>query len=108
MTVFGVVIAWVWFLGTFVAIFVMPRRVGLDRFAWAVAFAHPPSRRNGIPWAIVSYAKALAWPVVLGYWLAQGRPPSRLLFGEEAALHLYGDPSRAMPGFVTKWKQTIR
>jgi hypothetical protein len=103
---FGAVVVWVWLLGIVVAMFVMPRRVGLNRFAWAVAFAHPPSRRNGIPWAILSYLKALVWPIVLGYWLVQDRPPSRVLFGAEAAEILYGDPDRAMPGFVTKWTRT--
>jgi hypothetical protein len=65
---------------------------------------HPGSRRNGIPWAITAYCKVLVWPAVFAVWLANGRPPSRVLYGPAAAEQLYGDPDRALPGFVTKWK----
>jgi hypothetical protein len=93
-----------YYVGWFVTMFVLPRRVGLNRHAWPVAFMHPPSRRNGIPWAIVSVGKMSAWPIVLAFWLLNDQPPSRVLYGPAAAERLYGDPERALPGFLTKWK----
>lgn len=90
--------------GTWTTPFVLPRRVGLNRYAWLVAFMHPPSRRNGIPWAIVSIGKVFAWPIVLTRWLINDRPESRVLYGPAAAERLYGDIEAARPGFVTKWK----
>jgi hypothetical protein len=93
-----------YFVGIIVSMMVFAWRVGLNRFAWAVAFMHPGSRRNGIPWAIVSYFKAFVWPIVLVFWLVNDRPPSRVLYGPDAAEQLFGDPDRALPGFMTKWK----
>jgi hypothetical protein len=93
----------IYLVGFIIGAFVLPWRVGLNRLAWLGAFAHPGSRRNGIPWALKSYVKLCIWPIVFGMWLAQGRPPSPVLYGEDAAEALYGDPSRAMPGFMTKW-----
>ena len=107
MEVIAAILGITYFVGLIASLFVLPWRVGLNRFAWAVAFARPGSRRNGIPWAVVSYTKALIWPAVLGLWLAQERPPSRVLYGEAAAEAMYGDPSRALPGFMTKWKSTV-
>jgi hypothetical protein len=98
----GLLITYV--VGLFAGLFVLPWRVGLNRFAWGVAFMHPGSRRNGIPWAVTAYVKTLVWPAVFALWLANGRPPSRVLYGAEAAEQLYGDPDRALPGFMTKWK----
>jgi|SRR6266487_3795019 len=31
---------------------------------------------NNLPWFLATIAKSFLWPVVLLYWLAQGRPPS--------------------------------
>jgi hypothetical protein len=104
MAVIGGALGITWLIGMFVAVFVLPWRVGLNHYAWAGAFMQPGSRRNGIPWAIKAYFKLPVWPLVLAYWLAQGRPGSPVLFGPEAAEQLYDDPSRAMPGFMTKWR----
>lgn len=98
----------IYMLGVVVAVVVLPWRIGLNRFAWAVAFMHPGSRRNGIPWAIKAYLKTIIWPVVFGLWLAQDRPPSRVLYGPAAAEELYGDPGKALPGFMTKWRTADR
>ena len=63
---------------------------------------HPASRRNGIPWLVRSFAKALVWPLVLYNWNEAGRPPSPVLFGEAAAEKLGMDPASAQ-AFATKW-----
>lgn len=93
-----------YFVGYIATLFVMPWRAGVSSQAWLVAFMHPQSRRNGIPWAIVAYGKAVLWPLVFAIWLMNDRPPSSVLYGPEAAERLYGDPDRALPGFMTKWK----
>jgi hypothetical protein len=97
-----------YYVGAFASIFVYPRRAGLNRFAWLGAFMHPPSRRNGIPWAIKSFVKVMLWPLVFGWWLYEGKPPSPVLFGPEAAERLYGDREKHMPGFMTKWTERSR
>jgi hypothetical protein len=53
---------------------------------------------------IFAFGKLVLWPIVFVIWLANDRPPSRVLYGPDAAERLYGDPDRAMPGFMTKWK----
>lgn len=95
-----------YFIGFLAGVFVLPWRVGLNRMAWLGAFAHPGSRRNGIPWVIKNFVKLYIWPVVFVAWLVQGRPDSPVLFGPDAAEKVYGDPNKAMPGFITKWKAT--
>lgn len=92
-----------YYLGMFVAFLVHPWRAGMNVHAYAVAFAHPPSRRNGVPWVVKTFAKACAWPVVLGVWLRDGRPPARVVFGPEAAERL-GQSGTYLPGFQTMWK----
>jgi len=52
---------------------------------------------------VVSYVKALGWPLVLVLWLANGRPETRVLFGPAAVQLPYGDPDKAMPSFMTRW-----
>lgn len=91
------------------SLFVYSWRCGLG---WNVgntvmsAWMHVPSRRNGVPWMILTFGKALGWPVVLGIWLRADRPASSLLFHESAAAALGrppGELSYAERGFATKW-----
>ncbi len=99
---------WAYFIGCVVSAVVYPRRAGMDTGAWLVAFMHPGSKRNGIPWVLMTVIKVISWPIVLGIWLNQGRPPSPVLFGPAAALMLYGDAERYQPGFLTKWTAPSR
>lgn len=100
------VLTFAYYIGIPVAWWILPRRVGLDHHAWPAAFAHEPSRRNGIPWAIKSYIKIFTWPAVLGYWIYEGKPDSPVLFGPKASEKL-GKASHDIPyaerGFATKW-----
>jgi hypothetical protein len=86
----------VYVLGVFISFgVVFPMRAGSEwkgLNAIVTAFAHEPSRRNGIPWVAKSFAKALAWPVVLGLWLKDDRPESPVVFGPVAARELGIDP----------------
>ena len=38
----------------------------------------------GMEWLVVTMGKMLAWPIVLGVWLATGRPEPRILFNDKA------------------------
>jgi hypothetical protein len=100
--VIGVVIFVVWFVGAILSMLIFAWRVGCNRFIYMVAFLHRPSRRNGIPWAFKSLAKAYAWPLVLIIWLLSGRPGSPVLFAEAAAEKL-GLPTESTMGMATKW-----
>ena len=96
-----------YYLGIVVAIFVYPRRVGLNRYAYASAFMHVPSRRNGVPWVAKTIGKIVVWPIVFGLWVQAGRPPSQVLYGPDATERL-GHPDGEIPyhlrGFATKWQ----
>jgi len=98
-----VVILVPYYVGGLVSVFVYPWRAGLNIMAYVGAFAHEPSRRNGIPWVIKTFVKMSAWPIVFGVWLRDGRPPSRVVFGPDAA-ERFGRPGDYLPGFQTKWK----
>lgn len=99
----------VWLWGGVVSLFVYSARCGLGWNAGNTimsAWMHVPSRRNGVPWVILTLGKAIAWPIVLGIWLRAGRPPSPLLYHESAAAALGrpdADLSYAERGFATKW-----
>lgn len=102
MAVFGIFFV-VYEIGVFVALAVFAVRAGGSVVGpYITAFAHPPSRRNGIPWVLKSIGKAFAWPYVLWDWDQRGRPPSPVLYGEAAAERLGIDPDSG-PGFLTKW-----
>lgn len=101
MAFFAILVV-VYELGALASVAVYAYRAGGTPVAYVTAFLHPPSRRNGIPWAIRSFGKAVAWPLVLYTWNDAGRPPSPVLFGEAAAEKLGKDPDLAQ-GFATKW-----
>lgn len=100
------ILAVTYWAGAFVAIFVYPRRIGGNRYAYVTAVMHPASRRNGIPWLVKTIVKIFGWPVVLGLWLRDGQPPSKELYGEAAAERLGIPPeslNEATNAFATKW-----
>ena len=49
MEVIAVALVVMYYVGAFTAMFTLPRRAGMRREAWLAAFAHPGSRRIGIP-----------------------------------------------------------
>ena len=102
------VLGGIYYLGVFIALFVFPARVNGGGFAsplvYLMAWQHPPSRRNGIPWVIKTIGKAFVWPAVFGLWQYEGRPPSPVLFGGAAADKLgLPEPGYETNGFATKW-----
>lgn len=96
-----------YYVGIAVSIFVYPRRVGLNFYAYQAAFMHEPSRREGIPWVIKTIGKIAVWPIVCALWVQAGRPPTHVLYGPDASERL-GQPSTNIPyhlrGFATKWQ----
>lgn len=98
-----VVLVVVYELGILAALLVLAVRAGGSPLGpYITAVMHPPSRRNGIPWLVRSFGKALAWPLVLYNWDREGRPPSPVLFGGAAAERL-GMASDSAQGMATKW-----
>lgn len=98
-----VVLIVIYEIGAMVSLGVFAVRAGGSVIgSYMTAFMHPPSRRNGIPWVLKSFVKAMAWPYVLWDWNQRGRPPSPVLYGQEAAERLGLNPERAS-AFATKW-----
>lgn len=101
----GILLA-IYYIGLIAAfLFVFPWRIGANPTIYVTAFAHPPSRVNGIVWAVTCFLKSYIWPFLLWRWLAAGRPPPTVLFGEPAA-EMLGIPyhdTYSSRGFAIKW-----
>lgn len=77
-------LAWIYFIGVFVSIFVYSGRAAGGNPA-AMGLMMRESFFRGYVWVIATMLSIIGWPVVLVLWLLADKPPPPTLFGPAAA-----------------------
>ena len=77
----GAALSLIYFVGFFVAVFVIRHRAGVG--VWHRLKVFGPNG-FGLTWLLWSSLKAMFWPATLAVWIATGRPEPRLVFNEKA------------------------
>ena len=75
------ILIWTYLIGGIVAGIVLRVRAGVGVMC-RLKILGPDG--FGLGWTVHSAVKMMGWPVVLGMWLANGRPEPRVVFNEKA------------------------